>query len=169
MSSSKRLGSARTHALQSIKATGGRLIEVLCDDAYAGEGPCRVAALFLLSAIVGVSNQESTKEVLEALGGFNFIQVVVDNIKNIPVEVQESQDSGKWTRSFSMANVIANTFLAQLLSFYTAGLTLLLRISQSRHGASQVMNAGLFNAIRESGLFAADPDIGLGMLLFSMS
>lgn len=51
---------------------------------------------------------------------------------------------------------------AQLLSFYTAGLTLLLRISQSRHGAAQVMNAGLFNAIRESGLFAADPDIGLG-------
>jgi len=123
-----------------------------------------VAALFLLSAIVGVSNQESTKEVLEALDGFNFIQVVVDNIKNIPIEVQESQDSGKWTRSSGMAN--ANTFLAQLLSFYTAGLTLLLRISQSRHGAAQVMNAGLFNAIRESGLFAADPDIGLGMLLF---
>jgi len=58
-------------------------------------------------------------------------------------------------------------FLAQLLSFYTAGLALLLRITQSRHGAAQVMNAGLFNAIRESGLFAADPDIGLGMLVFS--
>lgn len=94
MSSSTRLGSARTYALQSVKATGGRLIEVLCDDAYAGEGPCRVAALFLLSAIVGVSNLESTKDVLDALGGFNFIQVVVDNIRNIPVEVQETQDSG---------------------------------------------------------------------------
>jgi len=99
MSTSKRLGSARTHALQSIKAIGGRLIEVLCDDAYAGEGPCRVAALFVLSAIVGVSNQESTKEVLEALSGFNFIHVVVDNIKNIPIEVHESQDSGKWSRN----------------------------------------------------------------------
>lgn len=60
---------------------------------------------------------------------------------------------------------MADTYVAQLLSYYTAGLTLLLRISQSRHGAASVMNAGLFSAIRESGLFAADPDIGLGMLL----
>ena len=53
--------------------------------------------------------------------------------------------------------------LAQLLAYYTASLSLLLRIAQSRTGAAQVMNAGLFGAIRESGLFAADPDIGLGM------
>ena len=95
MSNSERSGSARIHALQNVRATGGRLIEVLCDDAYAGEGPCRVAALLLLSAIIGISNQESTKEVLESLGRFNFVQVMVDNIRNISVELQECQDSGK--------------------------------------------------------------------------
>lgn len=52
-----------------------------------------------------------------------------------------------------------------LLAYYDAKLSLLLRISQSKLGAAQVMNAGLFQAVRASGLFAIDPDIGLGMLL----
>lgn len=96
MSSSTRLGSARSHALQSVKATGDRLMEVLCDDAYAGEGTCRIASLLLLSAIIATSNQENVKEIVDALARFNFIQVVVDNIRNIPVEVQESQDNSKF-------------------------------------------------------------------------
>lgn len=50
-----------------------------------------------------------------------------------------------------------------LLAYYDAKLSLLLRISQSKLGAAQVMNAGLFQAVRASGLFALDPDLGLGM------
>lgn len=49
-----------------------------------------------------------------------------------------------------------------LLAYYDAMLSLLLRISQSKLGAAQVMNAGLFQAVRASELFAIDPDIGLG-------
>lgn len=50
-----------------------------------------------------------------------------------------------------------------LLAYYDAKLSLLLRISQSKLGAAQVMSAGLFQAVRASGLFALDPDLGLGM------
>lgn len=50
-----------------------------------------------------------------------------------------------------------------LLAYYDAKLSLLLRISQSKLGAAQVMNAGIFQAVRASGLFALDPDLGLGM------
>lgn len=49
-----------------------------------------------------------------------------------------------------------------LLSFYEIKLALLVTISQSRVGAVHVMNAGLFPAIRASGLFSVDPDIGVG-------
>lgn len=52
-----------------------------------------------------------------------------------------------------------------LLAYNDAKLSLLLRLSQSKLGAAQVMNAGLFQAIRASGLFALDPDLGLGMLV----
>lgn len=41
-------------------------------------------------------------------------------------------------------------------------LALLLHISQSRFGAAAVLNAGLFHSIKVSGLFATDPDLGIG-------
>ena len=50
-----------------------------------------------------------------------------------------------------------------LLSYYKGKLSLLLRISQTRLGASFVVNAGLFQAVQESGLFSVDPDLGIGM------
>lgn len=49
-----------------------------------------------------------------------------------------------------------------LLSYYEGKLSLLLRISQTRLGASYVINAGLIQAVQESGLFAVDPDLGIG-------
>jgi nuclear pore complex protein Nup205 len=49
------------------------------------------------------------------------------------------------------------------LSYVNAKLVLLLQISQTRFGATAVLNAGLFQTIRESGIFSTDPDIGIGM------
>lgn len=51
------------------------------------------------------------------------------------------------------------------LSYYDSKLSLLLSVSQSRNGAIHIMNAGLFQAIRASGLFSADPDLGIGMFV----
>ena len=48
------------------------------------------------------------------------------------------------------------------MSYYESKLSLLLTISQSRTGAVHVMNAGFFPAVRTSGLFSVDPDIGVG-------
>ena len=42
----------------------------------------------------------------------------------------------------------------------TAGF--LVRVSQTRVGSGYVINAGLFQALRESHLFAVDPDLGVG-------
>lgn len=49
-----------------------------------------------------------------------------------------------------------------LLSYYETKLSLLLSISQTRKGAVHVVNSGLFQAVRGSGLFSVDPDIGVG-------
>ena len=52
----------------------------------------------------------------------------------------------------------------ELLVFYEAQLALLQQLSQTRLGAMHVLEAGLFEAVKESQLFAADPDIGLGKI-----
>lgn len=44
---------------------------------------------------------------------------------------------------------------------FKAATGFLIRISQSRSGAAQVINSGLFQALRECRLFSLDPDLGL--------
>jgi len=87
--------SSRRHALQSVKSMGERLIEILCDDSYAGQGTCRTASLLLLDAIVTVSNEQGWKGIIESFTRLNFIQVVVDTIRRIPTDLQESNVPGK--------------------------------------------------------------------------
>lgn len=50
-----------------------------------------------------------------------------------------------------------------MLVQFEARLSLLLQISKSRSGANQVLEAGLFQAVSDSGLFVIDTDVGLGM------
>lgn len=52
-----------------------------------------------------------------------------------------------------------------LLSYYESKLSLLLTISQTRAGAVHIAHAGLFQAVRTSGLFSVDPDLGIGRIL----
>ena len=60
-----------------------------------------------------------------------------------------------------IANIIS-TDIPILLSYYETKLSLLLSISQTRSGAVHIVNSGLFQAVRGSGLFSVDPDIGVG-------
>ncbi|KAI8932148.1 hypothetical protein NX059_011031 [Plenodomus lindquistii] len=133
------------HTLNAIKNCGSHLLEVICDDAYTGQGTCKISALLLLNAMVAVATHQSSKHILESFVSLNFIGVLVDNIKVIPQELRAA----------------APPQIPALLSYYDASLALLLRISQSRLGAAYVLNAGLFPAIRDSHIFAVDPDIGL--------
>lgn len=48
------------------------------------------------------------------------------------------------------------------LLYIHAKLTVLLQICQSRVGAANVCGAGFFHNVKESGLFAIDPDLGVG-------
>ncbi|KAL6709091.1 hypothetical protein ACN47E_001907 [Coniothyrium glycines] len=133
------------HTLNVIKNCGNHLLEVICDDAYSGQGTCKASALLLLNALVAVAIRQQSKYVLETFVTLNFTGVLVDNIKHIPSELRAA----------------AAPQVPVLLSYYEASLALLLRICQSRLGAAYVLNAGLLPAIRDSHIFSVDPDIGL--------
>ncbi|KAI9720105.1 MAG: hypothetical protein M1828_005833 [Chrysothrix sp. TS-e1954] len=137
--------SSRRSALQCVRSVGDRLIETLCDDACTGEGMARTASLLLLEALVTTSGLAKSTNLLQAFDNLNFIQVLVDGLRTIPSELQGASPQA----------------VPFILSYYDATLALLLRISQTRTGATFIMNAGFFLAIRDSGLFLADPDIGL--------
>jgi nuclear pore complex protein Nup205 len=133
------------HTLNAIKNCGTHLLEVICDDAYSGHGTCKVSALLVLNAMVATATSQQSKSVLETFVALNFMGVLVDNLKHIPSEL----------------GAAAASHIPGLLAYYDASLALLLRICQSRLGAAYVLNAGLFAAVRDSQIFAVDPDIGL--------
>ncbi len=56
------------------------------------------------------------------------------------------------------------TDIGMQLSYCHARLALLLQISQTRLGAVAVLNSGLLHSVKVSGLFATDPDLGVGEL-----
>ena len=148
--------------MQTLRSFGDRLMDTICDDAYGGDDENRVAALLLLEAAVFASNLGQSKYVLEAFNHRNFIQITVGLLGRIPLELQQSNPEGMRIRLRSRDNrTDAVTALSTTYASINAGIALLNRIAQSRQGGALVLNSGLFACIRESGIFSADPDIGL--------
>ncbi|KAI9678670.1 MAG: hypothetical protein M1817_005727 [Caeruleum heppii] len=135
----------KRHNTQTIKTSGERLIDIICDDGFVGDGTCRVSALLLLDALVDLAQEEDSAYVVECLARLNYIGILVDSIQAIPSELRAAQAQD----------------VPLLLSYYGAKLSLLLRISRTRLGAAHVLNAGLFSSVRQAGLFSVDPDLGL--------
>lgn len=158
-------GVHRRHSIQTIKAAGERFVEVVCDDAHAGEPTCRIAALLVLGALVKMGRQENSKYMIESLARLNFVGILVDSIQHIPNDLRETFIEG-------ISSILPTVIYCLLtradtdmqLSYCHAKLALLLQISQTRLGSVAVLNAGLLHSVKVSGLFTIDPDLGVGGL-----
>lgn len=85
----------RRHNTQTVKSAGEKLVEVICDDALTGEGTCRISALLLLDALVSLAKQEESRHMIDSFIRINFIGILVDTIRDIPVELRETSARGK--------------------------------------------------------------------------
>ncbi|KAI1907363.1 hypothetical protein LOZ64_005925 [Ophidiomyces ophidiicola] len=132
-------------AQQIIKSSGSNLIDIICDDSYSGDESCRVSALILLNLVSVLSEQQSSSVVVTCISQANYFSMFLDIIRSMASEFRNAPSSET----------------SQLLVFYEAQLSLLQQLALSKAGAVQLLNAGLFQAVQESRLFAADPDIGL--------
>ena len=86
------------HSTQSIKAAGERFLEVVCTDAYAGEGTCKIVALLLLDELVALGIQEGNAYVIEAFVKNNFLVVLVDTINKLIKELYLPNMDGMFSR-----------------------------------------------------------------------
>ncbi|KAL9099004.1 MAG: hypothetical protein Q9163_005433 [Psora crenata] len=132
-------------AIHTLKATGERMMDIICDDAFGASPPCRVSALLLLDALGTLAEIDKSSYITDSMVRTNFLQIVVESIECISMELRETNAQD----------------IPQLLTSYEAKLSLILTVSQSKSGAIHVLNAGLFQVVRASGLFSLDPDIGV--------
>ena len=158
----------KSQSMRAVVAEGGVLIDIVSDDGYSGEGTCRIAALLLLDALADISLVERSTYVVDALIRTNYLVVLVESIKHIPRELRDSDTAGVFqseSRCLPLCVLLTDHIdIHSLIALYETKFSLILTISQSRLGATQVTNAGLFSSIRFSGLFAMDFDLGLGKL-----
>ncbi|KAJ5636079.1 uncharacterized protein N7484_009392 [Penicillium longicatenatum] len=132
------------HSQQVIKAAGPGLVEIICDDAYTGQEACRAAALLLLNCLA-VLDSRTDCVLAELISQSNYLSLFLDAVRSLPHELR---------------NTPANDTPAHL-AFYESLLALLQQLSQTKNGAIVVLKSGLFESVRESQLFSADPDIGI--------
>ncbi|KAL8785073.1 MAG: hypothetical protein Q9213_003578 [Squamulea squamosa] len=139
---------SRQHNIsQTVKISGKRTIDIICDDAYGGSGTCRASAVLYLDALSATAIIEKSNYMIDSLARTNFIIVLVEAIRDIPNELRDSKPQD----------------IPLLLYNYNTKLSLLLTLSLTRPGATQVLNANLFQTIRDSALFAVDPDLGISI------
>ena len=81
--------------LRNVRAAGSRLIDIVSDDAYGGEGTCRIAAVLLLDALTTLAIEERSNYMVESLVRTNFITILVETISDIPEELRDTPSDGE--------------------------------------------------------------------------
>jgi nuclear pore complex protein Nup205 len=95
----------RRQCQQAVKVSGVSLIEVVSDDAYAGQETCKVSAILLLNLLAELDAQEGSHLLAETISQSNYLTMFLDSIKSLSSEFRDAQAHGMFKGfSFQIAN-----------------------------------------------------------------
>lgn len=106
----------RRHGIQTVRATGERTMDVVCDDAFGASAACRISALLLLDSLAGMAQVDMSNYIVDSLVRTNFLQVLVESVGSIPQELRQTNAKGKRTRQVRM--MITLIISSQIFLFY---------------------------------------------------
>lgn len=90
--------SRRRHGIQTVRATGERTMDVVCDDAFGASAACRISALLLLDSLAVIAKVDKSNYIVDSLVRTNFLQVLVESLESIPRELRQTNAKGKPTQ-----------------------------------------------------------------------
>ncbi len=123
-----------------------RLMEVVFNDAVHSDGQCKIMATLLLDSMVSSAPAESQLHLLNAMQRQNFIFVLLESLKDMDADLVAAAET---TESITF----------EVTSFQVK-CGLLLRLAQTRTGASYILSAGLFRVLHNCKLLLIDPELG---------
>ncbi|KAK7202844.1 nucleoporin Nup186/Nup192/Nup205 [Myxozyma melibiosi] len=121
-----------------------RLIERIANDAVSGEGITRIMSLTVLRAFAAVENVTGRYFLLNALVRYNLLLLLVRSIRRIDEELDDE-------------NRVSN----YEVTAFKAVMVFLTELAQSRTGAAQIIQSGLFPLIQGMKYLTIDPDVGI--------
>lgn len=138
--------------VQTLKMTGERLVEVICNDAISGEGSSRITGILLLDSLVQIAGLNKVNFVLESLVKTNMLLLISHSIK----ATDDLLSSG-------LDGITLDNLLYELTAFKST-VHFLIRIAETRSGAQALIQNEIFRTIENCGFLDADPDLGLELM-----
>lgn len=88
---------ARRNAMDCVRSSSQRLVQLLCDDADEGVDACRINAFNLLALLTSLARLEKSSFILNAIVKANALEILIDPIKYISKDFEEADSSRECT------------------------------------------------------------------------
>jgi nuclear pore complex protein Nup205 len=134
---------------QVIRASGDKLLEIICSDAISGQGVPRLTSLVLLEVLSLLSISTDSSFVLDSLVRYNLLLLLIQSMKQTDDELMNRQN-------------LTDGELFYEINVFKATLGFLLQVAQTRSGANQLIQCGFFKVLNSCQFLNIDPDVGIG-------
>lgn len=141
--------------LSVLRSVDKKFIDVICNDSIYSEGAPRITSIILMETLINSSMLERLTSILNAIVENNSLSLYARLLKRTGELFEACEKSAE-------SGISVDTLLYELTAF-KATLYLLIRIAQSRDGASQLFQNEIFSIIRQLRFLNVDSDLGLDL------
>lgn len=144
---SDKQGSERV--LQDLRLGSKKLVEIIWNDVIYGEGTSRITGILLLDSLIQLANKSKENFILDSLTKTTRLLLIVRSLKNTDALLNSTTE-----------HINIDDLLYELTAF-KATVFFLIRVAETRSGASSLIENNLFRIISELSFLKVDPDLGL--------
>lgn len=138
-----------------------KFIDVVCNDCIYSEGVPRITSMIFMESLIHLSIIEKSNSILDTMVNNNSLSLLVRFIKRADEIIFACSENASETSGIDL-----ETLLYELTAL-KATLYLLIRIGQTRYGASQLVQNEVFSVIKQLKFLQVDPGMGLDFLVES--
>ncbi|CAI4043735.1 hypothetical protein SKDZ_10G1710 [Saccharomyces kudriavzevii ZP591] len=138
--------------VQNLRLGSKKLVEIIWNDIIYGEGTSRVTGILLLDSLIQLANKSKENFILDSLMKTTRLLLIMRSLKNTDALLNSTTE-----------HINIDDLLYELTAF-KATVFFLIRVAETRSGASALIENNLFRIISELTFLKVDPDLGLELM-----
>lgn len=147
------------HILSILRSIDKRFIDIVCNDSIYSEGVPRITSIIFMESLIHLSTIEKSSAILDVLIRNNSLSLLARSLKRTDEIIVACGDSGDVKKT---SGINVETLLYELTALKST-LYVLIRIAQTKLGASQLVQNEIFPIIRQLKFLSIDADLGLDL------
>lgn len=147
------------HILSILRSIDKRFIDIVCNDSIYSEGVPRITSILFMESLIHLSTIENSSAILDVLIRNNSLSLLVRSLKRTDEIIVACGDFNDERKS---SGINVDTLLYELTALKST-LYVLIRIAQTKAGASQLVQNEIFPVIKQLKILSIDADLGLDL------